>query len=271
MSASISQKIMYSAIIYAAAGFSLVSSAIALLVSTIQFKSQLNQPTTDLLQIIREIIVPNYLLTVGLYFGVVWLISLFSPWAVRKLCNDRGCSNHLVGFEGTMSLHDLEKTIYGNFNNRLSYTASSTVFSGEKRDRNIRICREPDKNYWKNRFQELGLPETHRIFIIVDTGDMTVSVISAERPPVVALISGREGGMLRVLLCSWRFENNCLYREGVVRMRTSLENQATRNDWLKISLASQGDANRTRSGHLKQKQSSTSTSTSTSTSSPLRL
>ena len=271
MSASISQKIMYSAIIYAATGFSLFSSAIALLVSTIQFKSQLNQLTTDLLQIIREIIVPNYLLTVGLYFGVVWLISLFSPWAVRKLCNDRGCSNHLVGFEGTMSLHELEKTIYGNFNNRLSYTASSTVFSGEKRDRNIRICREPDKNYWKNRFQELGLPETHRIFTIVDTGDMTVSVISAERPPVVALISGREGGMLRVLLCSWRFENNCLYREGVVRMRTSLENQATRNDWLKISLASQGDANRTRLGHLKQKQSSTSTSTSTSTSSPLRL
>jgi hypothetical protein len=261
MRASISQKIMYFAIIYAATGFSLFSSAIALLVSTIQFQSELKQPTIDLMQIIRQTIVPNYLVTVGLYFGVAWIISWFSPWAVRKLCNDSGCSNHLVGFEGTMPLHDLEKTIYGNFNNRLSYTASSTVFSGKLRRDDIRMSEEPDdKNYWKNRFQELGLPKTHRIFTIVDTGDMTVSVISAERPPVVALISGREGGMLRVLLCSWRFENNCLYREGVVRMRSSLEEQATRNDWLKISLASQGDANRTRLVHLKKKQSSASSS-----------
>ncbi|CAI7661159.1 unnamed protein product [Penicillium palitans] len=250
MSASISQKIMYSAIIYAAAGFSLFSSAIALLVSTIQFQSQLNQPTIDVMQIIRKTIVPNYLVTIGLYFGLAWVISWFSPWAIRKLCNDRGCSNHFVGFEGTMSLHDLEKTIY----------ASSTVFSGGLRDHEIRISNEPDNNYWKNKFQELGLPKTHRIFTIVDTGDMTVSVISAERPPVVALISGREGGMLRVLLCSWRFENNCLYREGVVRMRSSLEEQATRNDWLKISLASLGDVNRTRLDKLKKKQSSTSTS-----------
>ncbi|KAJ5516213.1 hypothetical protein N7527_007773 [Penicillium freii] len=261
MSTSISQKIMYFAIIYAATGFSLFSSAIALLVSTIHFQPQLETPTIDLMKIIRYIIVPNYLVTVGLYFGVAWVVSWFSPWAVRKLCNDRGCASHLVGFEGTMSLHDLEKTIYGNFNDRLSYTASSTVFSKDIRRSDFRMSNEPeDKNYWKNKFQDLGLPKTHRIFTIVDTGDMTVSVISAERPPVVALVSGREGGMLRVLLCSWRFENNCLYREGVVRMRSSLEQQATRNDWLNISLASQGDVNRTRLAHLKQKLSSTSTS-----------
>ncbi|KAJ5418568.1 uncharacterized protein N7487_002118 [Penicillium crustosum] len=127
-------------------------------------------------------------------------------------------------------------------NLRLSYTALSTVFSGELRDCDIRISKEPDKNYWKNKFQELGLPRTHRIFTIV------------------ALISGREGDMLRVLLCSWRFENNCLYREDIFRMRSSLGEQVTRNDWLKISLASQGDVNCTRFDHLKNKQSFASTS-----------
>lgn len=265
LSSSISQKIMYSAIIFAAAGFSLFTSAIALLFSTIPFQSNLQQLTIDVMEIIRGIIVPNYLVAVGVYFGVAWVISWFSPWAVRKLCNDSGCSSHLIGFEGTMSLHDLEKTIYGNFNDRLSYTASSTIFTEDLRDKHIRQSDEPnEKNYWKNKFQDLGLPKTHRIFTIVDTGDMTVSVISAERPPVVALISGREGGMLRVLLCSWRFENNCLYRENVVRMRSSLEGQATRNDWLKISLASQGDVNRARLVELKKKKSSTSTSSSSS-------
>lgn len=158
-----------------------------------------------------------------------------------------------------MPLHDLEKIIYGNFNDRLSYSVSSTVFSGKLRDTELRMSKEPrDRKHWKNVFQELKLPATHRIFTLVDTGNMTVSVISAERPPVVALICGREGGMLRVLLCSWRFEKNCLYREGVVRMRSSLEALATRNDWLKISLASQGDVNRTRLGQLKKEQSSTS-------------
>ena len=98
--------------------------------------------------------------------------------------------------------------------------------------------------------KRLGFPDSYRLFTIVDTGNMTVSVIAAERPPVVALICGREGGMLRVLLCSWRFEQNCLYRECVVRMRSSLEEQATYNDWLKISLASQGDVTRTRVSHL---------------------
>jgi hypothetical protein len=92
-----------------------------------------------------------------------------------------------------------------------------------------------------------NIPDSHRLFTIVDTGDLTVTVIAAQRPPVVALIAGREGGMLRSLLCSWRFETNCLYRECVIRMRSSLEEQATPNDWLKISLASQSDVNQTRS------------------------
>ncbi|KAJ5284598.1 hypothetical protein N7505_002578 [Penicillium chrysogenum] len=262
MSTTLSQTIMYFGIFFAGSGFALFMSAIALAVSTIDFQGgQQTQSESEVMRIIRQLIVPQYLVAIALYVGVAWIISWLSPWAVRKLCNNgaQGCSSHLVGFEGTMPLHDLEKIIYGNFNDRLSYSVSSAVFSRKLRDDDLRISKEPrDQEHWKNLFQELKLPATHRIFTLVDTGNMTVSVISAERPPVVALICGREGGMLRVLLCSWRFEKNCLYREGVVRMRSSLEALATRNDWLKISLASQGDVNRTRLGKLKKGQSSTS-------------
>lgn len=274
LGATVSQTIVYFGVWFIATGFGLFSSAIALALAFTDNSS--GQTTTDqtsrnLLKYLRHTVVPQYLQGIALYFGVAWIISWFSPWAVRQLCNggSRGSSSHLIGFEGTMSIHDLEKTIYGNFNNRLSYAASSTVFSRNMRDSKIRMGREPDDpNYWKNEMKRLHFPDTHRLFTIVDTGDMTVSVIAAERPPVVALICGREGGMLRVLLCSWRFEKNCLYRESVVRMRSSLEEQATHNDWLKISLASQGDVSRTRVNHLKEqraKQSQSPPSKSSST------
>ncbi|KAJ5511522.1 hypothetical protein N7453_003625 [Penicillium expansum] len=260
ISTAISKVIIYLGIGLVGNGFALFPPAIALAVSVIPWGEQ-PPVIAQMMEFILHTIVPRYLLAVPMYLGIVWIISWFCPWAVRKLCSDvQGSSNHLVGFEGTMSLHDLEKTIYGNFNDRLSYTASSTVFSGKLRHKELRMSKEPIQKYWRQKFEELKLPKTHRIFTLVDTGNMTVSVISAERPPVVALICGREGGMLRVLLCSWRFETNCLYREGVVRMRSSLEEQATPNDWLKISLASQGDVNRTRLDHLKRTHYSTSTS-----------
>jgi hypothetical protein len=40
--------------------------------------------------------------------------------------------------------------------------------------------------------KKLKIPDTHRLFTIVDMGSLSVSVIAAERPPVVALICGRE-------------------------------------------------------------------------------
>ncbi|KAJ5211325.1 hypothetical protein N7491_011145 [Penicillium cf. griseofulvum] len=253
-SATISRGIVYRGTVFIASGFAIFLSAIALSLSLVNLGGKETQATSDVLDVLRTRIIPQYLIAIGLYFGVALVISWFSPWAVRKLCSDsvQGCSSQIVGFEGTMPLHDLEKIIYGNFNTRLSYTASSTVFSERLREANLRLSKEPDdRNHWENEFKRLRLPNTHRLFTLVDTGNMTVSVISAERPPVVALICGREGGMLRVLLCSWRFEKNCLYREGVIRMRSSIEDQATQNDWLKISLASQGDVNRTRVSHLK--------------------
>ncbi|KAJ6033977.1 hypothetical protein N7460_000109 [Penicillium canescens] len=262
LGATASQSIVYFGAWALATGFGLFSTAMALAVALSTggktgeqaSNTEANDGFTNAqLENLRTEIIPNYLVAIGIFFALAWIISWFAPWAVRQLCNEgtKGTSSHLVGFEGTMSLHDLEKAMYGNYNHRLLYAASSTVFSGTMPKSNIRVGREPlDPGHWKKEMKRLGFPGSYRLFTIVDTGSMTVSVIAAERPPVVALICGREGGMLRVLLCSWRFERNCLYRECVVRMRSSLEEQATYNDWLKISLASQGDVARTRVSHL---------------------
>lgn len=237
---TLSQTVVFSGVWFFVTAFGLFSSAISLAMA------QNNRETV--------INVGAYLYGMAIFVGVGWAISWFSPLAVRQLCNggSSGVSSHLVGFEGTMSLRKIEKAIYGNYNARLSYSASSSIFSKKLQHEKLRMGIEPRgangeplySGYWEKQKKELHIPDSHRLFTIVDTGDMSVTVIAAERPPVVALICGREGGMLRSLLCSWRFETNCLYRESVIRMRSSLEEQSTPNDWLKISLASQGDVNR---------------------------
>lgn len=189
------------------------------------------------------------LVAVGIFLGSGWIISWLSPWAVRQLCSDgsQGVSCHLVGFEGILSLREIEKVIYGNYHRRLSFAPSATPFSEKLRDKELRTGVEPqDPEFWNKERIRLQVPATHRLFTIVDTGSLTVSVIATKRPPVVALICGREGGMLRTLLCSWRFENNTLYRECVIRMQSSLEEISSLNNWLKVSLASQGDVGRMR-------------------------
>jgi hypothetical protein len=239
--ATISQKVVYAGAWFLLTGFGLFSSAISLELSIVNTQSSID--------------IDMYLVGVALFVGCAWIISWFSPWAVRQLCNSgaAGVSCHLIGFEGTMSLREIEKIIYGNFNHRLTYAPSSTIFSKNLRNKKTREGMEPqDPGWWQQEAKNLNVPENHRLFTIVDTGNMTVSVIAAERPPVVALICGREGGMVRALLCSWRFEQNCLYRECVMRMRSSAEYLATPNDWLKVSLASQGDVSRTRVNHLRQ-------------------
>jgi hypothetical protein len=179
------------------------------------------------------------------FFAVGILLSLAGPFAVRRLYGGQvlQSSSSLVGFEGVMQLHTLEKLVFGNDNGRLCYEPSSTPFSYGFRDPKERIGIEPDwiKSGKAEDIEriEQAIPKNHHLFTLVDTGSLTVSVFSAERPPTVALICGREGGMLRTLLCSWRFKNDCLYKETVIRMPSDVYEAATVKSWLKLSLESQ--------------------------------
>jgi hypothetical protein len=59
-----------------------------------------------------------------------------------------------------------------------------------------------------------------RVFTLVDTFTMTVTMFEAERPPVAVLIFGTEGGMQRAVLCSYHSITHTFAREGVLRMDT---------------------------------------------------
>lgn len=53
-----------------------------------------------------------------------------------------------------------------------------------------------------------------------------VSLFTAGKPPSIALIAGREGGMLRVVLCHYGRSTATLYKETVLRMETPIMNKA---------------------------------------------
>jgi hypothetical protein len=181
---------------------------------------------------------------VGGFFGVGVLLSFCGPFSVRRLYGGQvlQSSPNLIGFEGVLPLKKLEPLIFGNNNGRLTYSPSSTPFSYRYRDSRERVGLEPAwiTNSISNPalLTEIRdkLPEGHKLFTLVDTGSLSVCVFSAERPPTVALLAGREGGMLRAVLCSWRFGNDCLVKESVVRMPSDVFEAASAKSWLKVCL-----------------------------------
>ena len=179
---------------------------------------------------------------ITIFLGMGLLLACLAPHAVLRLFGGQVLEStpHLVGLEGTMPIHQLEKMIFGDSQGRLTYEPSSTPFMVKNRDPELREGREPP--WVSDSRPDLADPRIlpqHHIFTLVDTGNLTVSIFQARRPPTVALICGAEGGMLRAVLCSWRFANDCLYKETVIRVPTSTWEQTKPAGWLKMSLESQ--------------------------------
>ena len=173
------------------------------------------------------------------------LLCLAVPSAVRRFYGGyvQSCAPWLVGFEGVMPRHELETLVFGNDDGRLTYEPSSTLFC--EREESERCGKEPE--WVKDQSKRPTLPEGHRLFTLVDTGNLTINIFSARRPPSVALICGREGGMLRTVLCHYERSNNCLYKETVVRMDSVTMNHAKMLSWVKLSLGERIISKKTRS------------------------
>lgn len=190
---------------------------------------------------------------IGVYLVIAFALSIAAPFSVRRLFGGQveKSSPSLVAFEGVMPIAQVEEKVFGNNNNRLAYAPSSTPFCALREARHPRE-RKGIEPRWISQPEAMHeylrdvVPAGHHLFTLVDMGDLTVSIFSAERPPTVALLCGREGGMVRAVLCSWRFESDCLYKETVVRMPSTVYEHATPKDWLKLCLQSQNQAGRNR-------------------------
>ncbi|MCJ1262257.1 hypothetical protein MMC22_002127 [Lobaria immixta] len=147
----------------------------------------------------------------NLYFGKVWSAQ---PW--------------FFGVEGYMNLSDVERRVFGVDLGRLSWSPAGSSLSrhGMEDSQEYRnFCKGQDPSGYSNidaRIKEAltSSKDEEKIFMLVDTYTMTVTLFSAIKPPVAVLMCGEEGGMQRALLCSYDWTNNTLYRETVLRMET---------------------------------------------------
>jgi len=71
-------------------------------------------------------------------------------------------------------------------------------------------------------------PDGMRLFTLVDTNTMIVTMFEAVRPPVAVLLCGTEGGMQRAIACSYQWTTGTCYRETVLRMETTVLEKMSR-------------------------------------------
>lgn len=152
------------------------------------------------------------------------ILTFSSPWAIIMLYGGKvwGAAPWLIGFEGTLPIREIEKMTFGNAIGRLSYAPSSSLL--QDKVANERIGNGPA--WIEGSAPKPQLPPGQRLFTLIDTGTLTVTVFAAERPPSAALIVGREGGMLRVALCHYERSTATLFKETVLRMETPMMNHA---------------------------------------------
>ena len=173
--------------------------------------------------------------------GAVFLILgigmlLYAPWGVQRLYSGKvwGSTPWLIGFEGVLPIKQVERLFFGNAVGRLRYAPSANLHSD--RDASERIGRPPA---WAEHPYLTGaprLPTGYHWFTVVDTGpSMHVHVFMARLPPTVALICGREGGMLRTVLCSYEAHGNMLRKESVLRMETPMLSMTKTLSWVRLS------------------------------------
>lgn len=168
-----------------------------------------------------------------LSFGLGTLLA--SPYLVRILYGGKLWDQQawIFGIEGYVDRGTLEALIFGYNMERLTWSTCGSPLSRHKvvekrtgrgfieewtgrdptEDREIAQLVEETKS------AKLGEP---RIFTIVDTFTMTVTLIQAARPPVMVLLCGGEGGNQRAVMCSYHWESQTLYKETVIRMETQV-------------------------------------------------
>lgn len=91
----------------------------------------------------------------------------------------------------------------------------------------------PDQTQENNRPIHDG---KERLFTLVDTFSMEVTLFRAVKPPTTVMICGHEGGMQRAVLCSYDWRTQTFCRETVLRLKTTVIEKMSRVPRFRFSL-----------------------------------
>ncbi|KAI4283537.1 MAG: hypothetical protein L6R35_005134 [Caloplaca aegaea] len=174
---------------------------------------------------------------------IALLVILGSPYIIRKLYTGKlwGTQAWFFGFEGYMDISTLEEHIFGADMGHLKWSTNGSPLSmhtaneyGECIGQDPTSNAETAEKVKRAINAQMG---EQRIFTLVDTYTLTVTVFEAVRPPIAVVMCGVEGGMQRALLCSYDWSTQTLYRESVMRMETIVLDQMSRVGRLRLGLS----------------------------------
>lgn len=175
-------------------------------------------------------------LTIGIVF------TLLSPYMIRFLYGGKiwGTQPWFFGFEGYLSLPAIERHIFGADMGRLNWSTNGSPFSRHRATEydeceGLDPTTDPDTAARVRRAINSRMGE-EKIFTLVDTYTMTVTMFAAVRPPIAVVLCGQEGGMQRALLCSYEHTTQTLYRETVLRMETPVLEVMSRSGRFRFGL-----------------------------------
>ncbi|KAH7116966.1 hypothetical protein B0J11DRAFT_105782 [Dendryphion nanum] len=177
------------------------------------------------------------------------VMIIISPLIIRYLHHfdpkTHATNPCFFGIEGYVPLGKLSSAIFGDISPtlRLRWSTNSSLLSSHARN-DYGECEGIDPLSYPNiamlvemsKKSQFGEP---RVFTLVDTGSMTVTLFLARRPPISVLCCGQEGGMQRALLCSYDAATATLHRETILRMETTVLNDMNRIGRVQLNLNSE--------------------------------
>ncbi|KAL2862624.1 uncharacterized protein BJX67DRAFT_385432 [Aspergillus lucknowensis] len=176
-----------------------------------------------------------------LFMGPAILMTLASPYLLASLYVGKPwrAQPWLFGFEGYMNITEIETLIFGTNLHRLKWSPYSSPLSRHENINGECFGVDPTEDSATRDLVTRCRESTYgeeKVFTIVDTNLMTVTLYTAVRPPVALVLCGSEGGMQRGLLCSYDWTTQTLYRESVMRVDTMVLERMNRIDRFRLGL-----------------------------------
>ncbi|KAK7431149.1 hypothetical protein QQZ08_002189 [Neonectria magnoliae] len=172
---------------------------------------------------------------VGVIFLLIFLyVWIMTPKLVRIIYGGKFCETQaeMFGFEGHLNAATIERAIFGGNFNRFSWSVNGSPLSRSIiNEHGERVGIDPYKDpeiRMKVEAAKQARPGDMRIFTLVDTYNMQITLFEAVRPPVTFMFCASEGGMQRAIGCSYEWESQTLYRETVLRLPTTSLNRMDR-------------------------------------------
>ncbi|KAJ5779485.1 hypothetical protein N7457_007205 [Penicillium paradoxum] len=181
-------------------------------------------------QIAGSVLMGITLLLVALCPMMVYSLYAGKPWSAQPW---------LFGFEGYLPIQEIETLVFGVNMNHLTWTPYNSQLSRHCMINTECIGKDPTEDPKVKDIVEHSadaLSNEPKVFTLVDTFTMTVTLFQAVRPPVALLLCGSEGGMYRSLLCSYDWPTQTLIRESVLRVDTRTLDKMSRVGRIRIGL-----------------------------------